>query len=448
MKTEQPYIKSLFNQVENFMLKDGLNFILDTKKSHGSTLVNLLDGKQYINFHGGYRSNALGENYHGFTQDDYIRVARATINKQAHADIYTAEQLQATKTFFELYAKPAGFEKIFLIDTGTLSVENAIKIAIRNHALKLLQNDNHDNSFYLKNPIIIGLEGAFHGRSGLSMTLSRTDPNKHEYMPKFDWPCLARPKNATVAEVEKSLNQLTMLLNKHKQHIAAIILEPIQCEGGDHFLPKAFFQKLKKIADKHNFYLIYDETQTGFYTTGEAFAFQSLQLPKPNLICGAKKSSIGYVLADSIILDTPGNAFQISGKINSTWGGHGGDLLVCARKLELIHENNIMSNVQMQGKTLLSYIKKLSGKFSQIIHNPKGIGLLVSIDCPSLKIRDKIIEKSFANQLLLLPGGIPENGPFTIRIGPPLTITEKEIKTGIEYLEKSLEEVSQSNILD
>jgi len=419
----------LYSSAQSHILRDGLDFVLDPVKSLGAEVVNELDGKTYLNFHGGYRSNALGENHPGFTQQDIEKIARATINKQAHADIYTADQLQAIQTISDLYMLPAGFKKAFFIDGGALAVENAIKVAIRNHALQ--QNVNEPET-----GLVIGMEGAFHGRSGITMSLSRTDPAKSEFMPKFNWPALTPPYSTE--ETNSAIAQLDQLIKAYPGKIAAIVIEPIQCEGGDRRIPKAYFEALSQRANQEGFYLIYDETQTGFFVTGQPFAFQTLGLPKPDLVCGAKKSSIGYVFAAERILAVSGNAFEQSSKINSTWGGHGGDYLVCARKLELIQQNNLQQHITQMGALLLAGLETLSKQFSQLIHAPRGVGLLVSADCPSAELRDAIIANCFKERLLLLSGGIPNRGPYTLRFGPPLTITEDQINEGLETFKAAL----------
>lgn len=431
---------TLYEAAEQHILRDGINFVLDPIRSQGATVVNALDGRDYINFHGGYRSNALGENHPGFTAQDVEKIARATINKQAHADIYTADQLQAVDTISSLYMRPAGFEKAFFIDGGALAVENALKIALRNHALSLkAQNALTDDR--IGKGIIIGMTGAFHGRSGLTMTLSRTDPGKSEFMPRFDWPALKPPYHEK--DVDACIAKLKEILDNHAPNVAGLVLEPIQCEGGDRILPKRFFEQLRALADQHNFYLIYDETQTGFYVTGQAFAFQTLGIPAPDIICGAKKSSIGYVFVGQRVLSVEGNAFSVSSKINSTWGGHGGDYLVCARKLELINQLNLTEHIKKQGKYLLEHLVTLCQDYPNFLVAPRGIGLLVAVDCPSAEIRDALLNHCFDNRLLLLSGGVPKTGPYTLRFGPPLTVTEAEIEAGINRLTLALKALTQ-----
>jgi L-lysine 6-transaminase len=431
----------LYEAAQSHILRDGIDFVLDPVRSQGATLINALNGKDYINFHGGYRSNALGENHPGFTAQDVEKIARATINKQAHADIYTADQLQAIETISRLYMRPAGFEKAFFIDGGALAVENALKVALRNHALNL-KSAGELTDDRLGKGIIIGLKGAFHGRSGMTMTLSRTDPGKSEFMPRWPWPSLAPPHGEK--EVDACIATLKTLLADHHPNVAGLILEPIQCEGGDRLMPKRFFEALRALADEHNFYLIYDETQTGFYVTGKAFAFQALDLPAPDIVCGAKKSSIGYVFAGQRVLAVEGNAFAASSKINSTWGGHGGDYLVCARKLELIEQLNLTQHIKQLGQQLLEKLVVLCQDYPNFLVAPRGVGLLVAADCPSAEIRDALLAECFENRLLLLSGGVPGSGPFTLRFGPPLCVTEAELDAGMTRLAQALKDLTKN----
>ncbi|MEJ2669802.1 MAG: aminotransferase class III-fold pyridoxal phosphate-dependent enzyme [Gammaproteobacteria bacterium] len=436
-QTTNTRAENLYQATRSHILRDGLQLVLDPIRSHGATIINALNGRDYINFHGGYRSNALGENHPGFTAQDYENIARATINKQAHAHIYTPDQLQAINTIAQRYMQPAGFERAFFIDGGALALENALKIALRNHALNR-QTENSDTlqTDALQDGVIIGMHGAFHGHSGLTMTLSRSDPSKAEFMPRLPWPAVPTPYQER--DVSACVYALEKQLAEYAPRVAGLVIEPIQCEGGDRFIPKSYFVALRRLADAHHFSLIYDETQTGFFVTGRAFAFQALNLPAPDLICGAKKSSIGYVFANHRVLAVPHNAFEVSGKINSTWGGHGGDYLVCARKLELIEQYKLAEHAQRQGRKLLEKLANLSAHYPSLIVAPRGLGLLIAIDCPSGEIRDRLIAECFKQRLLLLTGGVPKAGPFTVRFGPPLSVTDDEVETGMARFEKAL----------
>ena len=144
------------------------------------------------------------------------------------------------------------------------------------------------------------------------------------------------------------------------------------------------------------------------------------------------------------MLSVTGNAFEVSSKINSTWGGHGGDYLVCARKLELIDQLDLTDHIKQQGKYLLEKLVTLCQDYPNFLVAPRGVGLLVAVDCPSAEIRDALLTLCFENKLLLLSGGVPKTGPYTLRFGPPLTVTEAELDAGLSRLSSALKALTKS----
>lgn len=431
-------------KLKNAMLGDGLPLIIHRAQSHGATLVaSALDGtssepQEYINFHGGYGSDALGMNYPGITQQAREQIADAAIDKLAHADIYTDEFLEAIDTISERFMKPE-FKKMFLVDGGNGAVENGIKTAIRN---KVLQNCAAGRSAEL-GKTIVGAEGAFHGRGGYTMSLSRSNPAKHEFMPKFDWPAFNPPLEDTPEAIKASLDEIVKIVSAKPHDVAAVVIEMTQCEGGDRHIPVGFFEGLQQLAAQYEFLVIYDEVQTGFYSTGEKFAFLATDIPSPDILVGAKKSSVGYVFVNDRVLETPGNAFEKSGKINSTWGGHGADTLMFAEKIKLIQQDGLAENTRERGEQLLASISDLAGVYPDLVQNPRGLGLICAFDCPTQEKQEALIERAQEKGVLLLSGGMPDTGPFTVRMRPPLTVSSEEISEGVNRLDEALKSLAQ-----
>ena len=177
---------------------------------------------------------------------------------------------------------------------------------------------------------IIHFNQAFHGRSGYTMSMTNTDPNKILYFPKFNWPRVLNPKitfplteenlkNVIAAENE-SLKQIKDSITNNKDDIAAIILEPIQGEGGDNHFRKEFFLQLRQICDESEVMLIFDEVQTGIALTGKWWAHQ--HYVQPDLISFGKKTQVCGVLSTDRIDEIEENVFRKPSRINSTWGGN------------------------------------------------------------------------------------------------------------------------------
>jgi L-lysine 6-transaminase len=190
----------------------------------------------------------------------------------------------------------------FFISGGALAVENALKTAFdwkvrKNFAKGYSTERGHQ---------IMHFREAFHGRSGYTLSMTNTaDPRKTQYFPKFDWPRVLNPKvtfpldEENLAQVkqaeETSINQIKQAIKDNPDDIAAIIIEPIQGEGGDnHFRPE-FFAALRTIADENDILLIFDEVQTGVGVTGKMWAYQHYGVEPDIVSFGKKTVQIGII---------------------------------------------------------------------------------------------------------------------------------------------------------
>ena len=276
------------------------------------------------------------------------------------------------------------------------------------------------------------------------MSLTNTDPNKVMYFPKFDWPRITNPKidfsdmnyPEKVSALEAvAINEIKAAFENNKDDIAAIIIEPIQGEGGDnHFRPE-FFEKLRQLADENEALLIYDEVQTGVGMTGTMWYHEQIGV-NPDILCFGKKMQTCGILVGNKIDNEEKNVFRVSSRINSTWGGNLTDMYRATRYLEIIEEENLLDNAKKMGAALSSKIEALQIEYPQEINNPRGAGLFRAFDMKSKENRGKFIEKCFDNGLFILPCG-----ESAVRFRPPLTVSEEEISEGFEIIKKSLKEI-------
>src|SRR5262249_14531915 len=153
--------------------------------------------------------------------------------------------------------------------------------------------------------------------------------------------------------------------------IAAIIIEPIQSEGGDNHFREEFFVELRRLADERDALLIYDEVQTGVGPTGKWWHFQHTKVV-PDIICFAKKMQVGGIMVGDRIDDVAENVFVKPGRINSTWGGGLVDMVRCTRLLEIIVEENLVENARLRGAELLLGLEEIQARHSKIIDNVRG----------------------------------------------------------------------------
>src|SRR5438309_4579406 len=222
------------------ILADGLDFVLDIDRSSGSYLVDARTGERYLDVFTFFASSALGMNHPTLAEDEDFRaeLAQAAVNKPSNSDVYSVPMARFVDTFARVLGD-AALPHLFFVDGGALAVENALKVAFD---WKSRWNEAHGISAELGTKVL-HLQKAFHGRSGYTMSLTNTDPNKVARFPKFDWPRIPSPSiNGSVdvaADERDALAAARAAFEANPHDIACFIMEPIQGEGGDnHFRPE------------------------------------------------------------------------------------------------------------------------------------------------------------------------------------------------------------------
>jgi len=431
----------------------------DLWRSHGSFLVDI-SGEEYLDFFGFLSTAPVSYNHPRLRDKSFLdRLAKASFYRPSLADFWT-EELAEFIDSLRKYGTPEYLHHYFLIDGGALAVENALKAAFdwkvrRNIEKGLITSDPVEE----KQPFgtkVISFESAFHGRSGYTLSLTHTnDQRKYKYFPKFDWYRVEPPvmffKNdgavanpQEVAEKEKkSIEEISSILEKNGDDVAAIIIEPVQCEGGDRHMPTSFFVNLRRLCDEHDVLLIYDEVQTGFGTTGKMWGHEHFGFDaKPDMIAFSKKSQVGGVMANhDKFARFDSNVFSNNdggkSRLNSTWGGHPTDMLRGAEFLKIINEENLLDNAGKMGQKLLEGIRNLCTKYSTIIENPRGKGMLLGFDMVDPEKQSELWSAMKQEKLLGLTCGTR-----TIRFRPHLDLTESDVSLGLERLEKALKKLA------
>jgi L-lysine 6-transaminase len=289
---------------------------------------------------------------------------------------------------------------------------------------------------------VLHFRHAFHGRSGYTISLTNTaDPRKTQYFPKFEWPRLSCPKLSFPVTVDglRETAQGEDLVERvirdacarFANDVAALIIEPIQGEGGDnHFRPE-FFERLRRLADEFEFLLVFDEVQTGIGLTGSMWAWQQLGV-EPDLFCFGKKTQVcGF--ASNGRIDDVDNVFKVSSRINSTWGGNLADMVRCAKYLEIIVEENLTENARVVGEHLTSRLSELAHELP-VISNVRGRGLFVAFDLPDKEIRDRTLAACLDNGLIALA-----SGASAIRFRPALNLSREEADEGVRKLRRAVQ---------
>ena len=416
------------------ILADGFDIVLDMEESRGARLRDATTGRDYIDFFTFYASNPLGMNHPKLRNDEGFveRLLDAAINKISNSDVYTPHFARFVETFGRV-GIPAELPHAFFVSGGALAVENALKVAfdwkVRKNKLKGYSGD--------RGSMVLHFKEAFHGRSGYTMSLTNTDPNKVAHYPKFDWPRISNPKirGGNVEEREAAaLAEAKQAFIDHPDEIAAILIEPIQGEGGDNHFRPAFLQALRHLADEEEALLLFDEVQTGVGLTGAFWAWQALGVT-PDVIAFGKKTQVCGVLAGPRIDEVDDNVFQKSSRINSTWGGNLVDMVRFDRILEVIEADDLVGNVQRQGAHLMAKLAEMEAKFEGVT-DARGRGLFCAFDLPDTETRNAVRQAAYDEGLMALGCG-----PRSIRFRPALTISQADLDEGLAILEGALETV-------
>ena len=423
----------VFPILESNILVDGFHIVLDLEKSHGSVIVDALEGKEYIDCYTYFATLPIGHNHPKMADKGFrASLMQAALANPANSDIYSQEFAGFVRAFRQI-AVPDEFRYLFFIAGGALAVENAMKAAFDWKSQK-----NRANGVEGGADKILHFREAFHGRSGYTLSVTNTEPLKIRDFPKFDWPRVSNPKitfpmdEAAVAQAEEhSVQEIEAAFAADPHDIAAILVEPIQCEGGDgHFRPE-FLQRLRALADRHEALLIFDEVQTGMGVTGTMWAFQQLGVT-PDIVSFGKKTQVCGVMSTKRIDEVENNVFRVSSRINSTWGGNLVDMVRCARYLEIMRDEGLVESAATVGAAFKAGLEELQTDFPQVT-NVRGRGLLLAFDMPDGDARDALRQRCWEAGFATLACG-----PRSVRFRPSLVFSLDDVQQSLAILKEQL----------
>src|SRR3954462_15644711 len=283
--------------LEKHILLDGFRVIVDPERSRGSYLYDLDGDRTLIDLYGFFGSLPIGFNHPHFNQPEVeAELLAASKLKVANSDVYS----EAYAEFVDTFSRVCGLsplDRYLFIDGGALAVENTLKAAMDWKVRKNLAAGRGERGTQ-----ILHFRHAFHGRSGYTMSLTNTDPRKTDLFAKFDWPRVSTPSiNFALPEAEQQADVVAREKTAEKEiqdfiaqrgvDIAAIILEPIQGEGGDNHFRGEWLRTLRRICDENEMLLIFDEVQTGMGATGRKWCFEHFDV-MPDLVAFGKKAQV------------------------------------------------------------------------------------------------------------------------------------------------------------
>jgi len=387
-------------------------------------MVEDADGNRYIDWMAGIAVSSTG-----YAHPQVVKAVQDAAAKFFHicgTDFY----YQGFADLCERLAKSApggGKWRVFLSNSGTESIEGAVKLA----------------RYHTHRPALISFANAFHGRTYAGMSLSSSKVKYRKgfgpLLPEIHTLPFHNPYRNTLEDCIKAAHELF----EHKlapQDVAAVIMEPLQGEGGYAIPSKEFLQFWRGVCDEHGILLVFDEVQTGVGRTGKMWACEHLGVI-PDVLVSAKGLGsglpIGAILAKESVMTWP------RGSHGSTYGGNPVACASALATLDLV-QNELAANAAKMGARLMAGLKKLQAKHA-VIGDVRGIGLFIGVEFvkdratkePAAELVAELEQLAFAKGLLLLGCG-----KSTIRVAPPLVLNEYDVDTGLEILDACLNQLS------
>ena len=417
------------------VLLDGFKIVVDLDKSRGSYLYNAVSGKRLIDFYGFFGSMPIGFNHPHFddpaVQRDLLRAAKVKI---ANSDVYSEGYAEFVKAFERVVGLPP-LEHYLFIEGGALAVENCLKAAMDWKVRKNVAAGHGERGTQ-----VLHFRRAFHGRTGYTMSLTNTDPRKTDLFAKFDWPRVSCPhidfslpeserEADVIAREQKAEREIRHFIDKRGIDICAIIIEPIQGEGGDNHFRGEWLQKLRKICDENDILLIFDEVQCGMGATGRNWCCEHFNV-LPDLLAFGKKAQVCGVMAGPRIDEVKDNAFRLSSRLNSTWGGNFTDMVRSTHYLRIIEEERLVENAAKVGAYFLDQLRDLQRE-EPLISAARGRGLFLAFDLPDAQTREEFWKGFFDLGVLTL-----RSGEHSIRFRPALDLPADIVDEAMDVMRK------------
>ncbi|MBX2860032.1 MAG: acetylornithine transaminase [Vampirovibrio sp.] len=369
----------------------------------GSTVWDM-EGKKYLDFVAGIAVNALGH-----SNPDYIQNLTDQLHRIAHCSnlYWTEPQVQLAETL----VNNSDLDKVFFCNSGTEAVEAALKLA-RKYGKKAHGSHRTD---------IIAMEGGFHGRTYGAVSAT----GQPKYQKDLD-PLLPGISHVPYNDLEALRQHIT-------PNTCAVLMEPIQGEGGIRPADVDYLKAVKALCAEHDIVLIFDEVQCGIGRTGHLFAYQHYGV-NPDIITLAKGLGGGFPIGAMMATDKVADAFA-PGDHAATFGGNP---LASVAGISVLHDllhNDLLAHVQTVGLHLIQHLTTLQEKFP-VITDVRGIGLMQGIE---LSVPTAPIVTACRENGLLLVGA----GADVIRFVPPLVVTKTEIDQAMKILEDVLTKTQQ-----
>jgi len=430
-----PKARELVKKDENVISPSYGRFYPLVVESGRGCIVRDVDGNEYIDFNSGLVCLSVGHSH--------PKVVAAIKNQcdrflhYSNTDFFYAEVINLAEKLAEI--TPGNFDKkVYFGNSGAEAVEAAVKLA----------------KWHTRKQRFIAFTSAFHGRTIGALSFTASKPTQRRYffplMPgvthvPFPY-CYRCPFKLTYPDCHywciDFIDEFVLQKYVPPEEVAAILLEPIQGEGGYVVPPPEYFQRLKKLADKYGILLIDDEVQAGMGRTGKWFAIEHWGV-EPDILCSAKALAsglpLGATIAKSKIMD------WVGGSHASTFGGNPLSCVAANAVIDVTREERLLENATVQGAYIMKRLEELKQQ-TEIVGDVRGKGLMIGMEIvenketkkPAPKKAAEIMKRSWKRGVAVITCGVS-----TIRIAPPLNITRELVDATLEILGDVVKEVEK-----
>ena len=430
-----PKARELLKKDERLISPSYVRFYPLAINSANDCIVKDVDGNEFIDLNSGLLCLNVGHNH-----PNVVSAIKNQCDRFLHysnTDFYYEEVIDLAEKLAEI--TPGKFEKkVYFGNSGTESIEAAVKLA----------------KWHTRKQLFIGFISAFHGRTIGALSFTASKPTQRRYffpvMPGVTHVpyayCYRCPFKLTYPECRywcvDFIDEFVLQKYVPPEDVAAIVVEPIQGEGGYVVPPPGYFQRLKKLADNYGILFIDDEVQAGMGRTGKWFAIEHWNV-EPDIICSAKALAsglpIGAIVAKAKIMD------WVGGSHASTFGGNPLSCVAASAVIDTIKEAKLLENANKQGTYIMKRLEELKEQ-SEILGDVRGKGLMIGIELVQDKESKKPASQK-ANEVMIRSWkrgvAVITCGASTIRIAPPLTISKELVDTALDIVEDTIKEVEK-----